>query len=257
MIGDKTDKIKEKQKKYLPGISLVLLCYQEAENLKVLLPQIRQHLDDSGEEYEIIVVDTQKPTDDTRQVCAAFDARYINQEEPHFGGAFRTGIKHARHEKFLIMDSDGSHRPEYIPAIITKYNEGIYDIVIGSRYVKGGKTFDSKTSVLMSRTLNTIFRLCLGIRAKDISTDYRMYSTSQLKRVRLTCENYDVLQEVLLKLKLKKLRKTGKNLSIGEVPIVFDKRLFGNSKRQLAKFIGSYIKTLIYLTGIRIRHAAT
>ena len=50
--------------------------------------------------------------------------------------------------------------------------------------------------------LNTTFRICLGISAKDISTDYRMYHTEQLKAVSLTCSNYDVLQEVLLKIKL-------------------------------------------------------
>ena len=53
----------------------------------------------------------------------------------------------------------------------------------------------------MSKMLNLAFRICLGIKAHDISTDFRMYDTQQLKNVKLDNKNYDVLQEVLLKTK--------------------------------------------------------
>ena len=231
------------------GISLVLLAYKEADNLRILLPEIIENLKKCKLTYEILVIDTQKPMDDTEQVCAQYGARYINQEEPFFGGAFKTAIRHARMSMFLIMDSDGSHPPKYIPDLYNKYVQDQCDVVIGSRYVKGGVTNDSKSSQIMSRILNTTFRLCLGIRAKDISTDYRIYDTKQLKKVHLTCRNYDVLQEVLLKLKM-----NNKNLKIGEVPISFCKRVYGESKRQLFKFILSYMKTLVYLTGMRISY---
>lgn len=216
------------------AISAVLLAYKEAENLKVLLPKIKQQLDKIGEEYEIIIVDTMKPLDDTPAVCKKFGARYVNQRLPHFGGAFRTGIKAARYDKFLIMDSDGSHNPIYIPDIYKKF-------------VKGGKTNDSKVSIIMSHILNFVFRIITGIKAKDISTDFRMYDTKQLKAVKLTCQNYDILQEVLLKMKI-----NNRKLVVKETPIVFEKRLYGESKRQLFKFILGYVKTLFMLIGVRI-----
>ena len=75
------------------GISVILLAYKEEENLKVLLPQIIDNVKKTGEEYEILVIDTAEPLDDTEGVCKTFGARYINQEEPAFGGAFKTGIK--------------------------------------------------------------------------------------------------------------------------------------------------------------------
>lgn len=231
------------------GISVVLLAYKEEENLRVLLPEIIEEVKKCGEEYEILVIDTEKPLDNTEGVCQEYGARYINQKYPGFGGAFRTGIEAAGKDKFLILDSDGSHPPKYIPQIHKKFVEENCDVVIGSRYVKGGVTNDSKSSQIMSKILNTIFRIFLGIKAKDISTDYRMYHTQDLKKVTLTCRNYDVLQEVLLKLRLEKGSQ-----KIGEVPISFSKRLYGESKRQLLRFIISYIKTLCYLTGIRITH---
>ena len=91
------------------GISVVLLAYKEEENLRVLLPQIIEEVEKCNEEYEILVVDTAKPLDNTKGVCQEYGARYINQEEPGFGGAFRTASKYANKSKFLIMESDGSH----------------------------------------------------------------------------------------------------------------------------------------------------
>ncbi len=183
-------------------------------------------------------------------MCRKFDARYVNQRQPSFGGAFRTGIDEAKYSKFLILDSDGSHPPKYIPEIYRMFMRDKCDVVIGSRYVKGGKTNDAVTSRIMSHILNAAFRVALGINAHDLSTDYRMYHTKELKRVELECENYDVLEEVLLKLKL---NKPSHNLRVGEVPISFNKRVYGESKRQLGKFIISYMKTIVLLIGIRVK----
>ena len=186
------------------GISVVLLAYREEENLRVLLPQIKEQMETCGESYEILVIDTERALDQTEAVCKQYSARYVNQEEKGFGGAFRTGIKYAAYDKFLILDSDGSHPTKYIPELYKKFMTGRYDVVIGSRYVGGGQTNDKWSSKVMSHILNGVFRICIGVTARDISTDYRMYNTVQLKKIKLSCENYDVLQEVLLKLKLSK-----------------------------------------------------
>ena len=229
------------------GISQIMLASREAENLRLLFPEIIENLEKCCEPYEILVVDTKEPLDDTKDVCAQYGTGYINQEEPYFGGAYRTGIRHAKMDKFLIMDGDGSHPPKYIPDIYGKYTTGGYDVVIGSRYVDGGETEDAVSSVIMSRILNLIFRTCLGFKAKDISTDYRMYDTAQIKKVDLVCRNYDIVQEILLKMKL-----NNPDLNIGEIPISFKKRMYGESKRQLGKFIVTYIQTLFRLTWMRI-----
>lgn len=239
----------KKERSFIMGVSIVLLSYKEAENLKVLLPQIKENIEKCTKDYDILVIDTEETLDETPEVCKEFGAKYINQEEPHFGGAFRTAIKYADKGWFLIMDSDGSHPPKYIPDIYRKFVEGHYDVVIGSRYTKGGVSNDAVSSRIMSHMLNFAYGIVIGVNAKDLSTDYRMYQTKQLKEVSLSCENYDVLEEVLLKLKL---RKPNKKLKVGEVPITFSKRLYGESKRQLLKFILSYLKTIIRLFFIRI-----
>lgn len=231
------------------GISVMLLAYKEEENLRVLFPKLKRELEGIGEEYELIVVDTKEPLDHTRELCEEVGARYVNQEEPGFGGAYRKGIQVAEMDKLLALDSDGSHDPMYITDIYHKFMEG-YDVVIGSRYVKGGTTSDAKTSQIMSWMLNTAYRICMGINAKDISTNFRIYHTEQLKQLTLSCTNYDILEEILLKLKLLVGKK---EFRIAESPISFNKRLYGESKRRLIPFILSYIQTLFRLLGMRLQ----
>ncbi len=233
------------------GISVVLLAYKEEENLKVLLPQIKENVEKCGEDYEIIIVDTEKPLDNTKSVCEQYGARYINQEKPGFAGAFKTGIKYAKMDKFLIMDSDGSHPPVTIPAMHKKFVEDKCDVVIGSRYCKGGKTNDTKSSQIMSKLLNFAYRVMLGLKANDLSTDFRLYHTKQLKQVKgyLKSKNYDVLEEVLLMLQI---NKPNHKLKFGEVPIDFQKRMYGESKRRLLPYICTFISTLVRLFFVRL-----
>jgi dolichol-phosphate mannosyltransferase len=228
------------------GISVALLAYKEEENLRLLLPEIKEAMSKIDEPYEILVIDTKEPLDNTEQVCKSNGAKYFNQSEPFFGGALREAIKNASMDKFLILDSDGSHDPAYIPQIYEAFISGA-DMAIGSRYIPGGVSNDSKSSKIMSKILNALFRLAIGVKAKDLSTDYRMYHTQQIKEIDLYCDNYDILQEIILKLKINK-----KSLIIKEIPIIFNKRIYGESKRSLIKFIFSYIKTIVKLTALRI-----
>lgn len=233
------------------SLSIVMLAYKEAENLRILLPKIQEEMKKIQDDYEIIIIDSAKPMDDTEAVCKENNAKYYPQEEPYYAGAFRTGIKYASMDRMMVLDADGSHDPVNIPDIYHMFTEG-YDIVIGSRYTKGGVSNDSTSSFIMSKILNTTMRIVIGVKAKDISTSYRMYDTTQIKAVTLVRNNYDVLQEVILRMKINK-RKKGEKIRIGETPIIFNKRMYGESKRQLWKFIKGYIVTVFMLIGINIK----
>lgn len=228
------------------SLSVVLLAANEEENLKLLLPKIIEKVNETKEEYEIIVVDTENSSDDTKGVCQLYGAKYINQEEPYFIGAYKAGIKHAKFEKFLILDCDGSHPPEKITEVYKMFTEENCDVVIGSRYVKGGETNDFYSSRIMSKILNNTYRICLNIKANDLSSGFRMYHSDQLKNINLSCKHFDLMSEILIK-----LRDNKPDLKIGEVPICFNKRMYGKSKRNLIVFILSFIKSLLKWTTIR------
>lgn len=228
-------------------ISVIIPAYKEADNLRILLPKIESVLS-SIEEFEINIIDTQQPTDDTEQVCSANNVNYIRRIGGNtYGDAIRTGIQSAKHEYTLIMDADGSHSPEAITDLTKEAD--LFDLTIGSRYIDGGKTDNPAILIFMSMVVNICFRLVLGINVRDISDSFRLYKTNDLKKLQLQCSNFDIVEEILIK-----LATYNNNYRIREVPITFNKRQFGESKRDLVKFAISYIFTLYKL--FRIKQAS-
>lgn len=222
-------------------LSVVLPSYKEAENLANLLPRLLQTLKTMGISSEVLVVDTIEPMDQTRDVCEEHGIRYVTRRgENYFGCAIRTGIDEARGHFVLFMDADGSHPPEFIPELFCFADK--FDVVIASRYVDKGDTENSFVLVLMSRLLNWTFSLVLNLPCKDVSNSFKIYHGSQLKSLKLTCNNFDIVQEILFK-----LRRINPKLKIKEVPFVFRKRMFGETKRNLFLFILTYIFTIIKL----------
>lgn len=222
-------------------LSVIIPAYLEEENLRFLLPRLSHTLSTLTNYYEILVVDTITPKDNTKEVCIRNNAKYIARENGNdYGDAVRTGIKYAGSEFTVFMDADGSHTPEFIKNLWEYKND--YDVVIASRYVKGGATDNSKILILMSWVVNICYSWVLNIPCKDVSNSFKLYRTSQLKKLHLRSRNFEIVEEILYK-----LVKENKNPRIIEVPFTFKKRMFGATKRNLVLFVISYLITLIKL----------
>ncbi len=223
-----------------PELSVVIPAYREEENLRVLLPRLREVLEKESLPFEALVLDTQKPLDNTAEVCAKFGVRYVpRQGGDHYGAAVMTGIREARGKWTLFMDADGSHTPEFIPRLLAHRHQ--FDVAIGSRYVEGGDTENPWVLIFMSRVVNVLYGIVLGLKCKDVSNSFKLYRSEQLKALPLKCENFDIVEEILLKLSRRF------KVSIHEVPFTFKKRMFGESKRDLVLFVLTYLTTLIRL----------
>jgi dolichol-phosphate mannosyltransferase len=222
-------------------LSVVLPSFLEEENLRVLLPRLRETLSHFRDNCEIVVIDTHAPLDNTRQVCEQHGARYVNRKNGDaFGNAVRTGIREARGEYILFMDADGSHPPEFIPSLYRDAEN--YDLVIASRYIEGGFTENNKLLISLSRILNITYSLVLGLDCKDVSNSFRIYRARLLTGIMLYSDNFDIIEEVLYKMK-----RANKGLRIKEVPFSFKKRMFGKTKRNLVAFVFSYAYTILKL----------
>jgi len=207
----------------------------------VLLPRLHSALSKYAISYEVIVVDTQQPLDNTSEVCGFHGAKYINRTGSNsFGSAVRTGIGSASGEFILFMDADGSHAPEFIPKLLAHMND--YDVVIASRYVPGGYTENSKLLILMSKALNIIYSLVLDIKCRDVSNSFKLYRAVLLKSLKLRCDNFDIVEEIIFK-----IGKNNHDVKIKEVPFTFKKRMHGDTKRNLVLFIMTYIITIFKL----------
>lgn len=224
-------------------LTIFIPAYKEAQNLKVLLPRLVKTLSEFEPSYEILVVDTIEPMDDAKMVCQSVMGNIIYANRTggnNFGDAVRKGISLASGDFFIAMDGDGSHEPEFINTMYGQKDSA--DVIIASRYVQGGDTENPKALILMSHILNFIYSLVLNLNCKDVSNSFKLYKTDALKRLNLKCNNFDVVEEILFKLK-----KANRNLIIKELPFTFKARMFGKTKRNLVLFIGTFIYTLLKL----------
>ena len=222
-------------------LSIILPSYLEEENLRLLLPRINKTARELVNNYEILVVDTTRALDGTPNACMDLGALYINREfGDSYGDAIRTGIKHAKGDFIIFMDADGSHFPEFIKKLWHERENN--DIVIASRYIEGGHTENSKILILMSKIVNMGYSIFLNIKCKDVSNSFKLYRKELLKELKLTCSNFDVVEEILFKI----IRKH-KQIRIKELPFSFKQRMFGETKRNLPLFILTYVYTLIKL----------
>lgn len=223
------------------ALSVVLPAYEEAANLRVLLPRLKKSLTGLKVPCEILVVDTIDPMDETGELCTQYGVECLKRSPTNaFGDAYRTGIQATRGRQVLFMDADGSHPPEFIPALYQHVLE--HDTVIASRYVRGGRTENSPILELMSRVLNITYAVVLGIRCRDMSNSFKIYNGDRLRALDLRCENFDIVEEIMVG-----LAHDGVPLRIKEVPFTFKQRAEGESKRNLFRFMLSYFFTLMRL----------
>lgn len=222
-------------------LTVLLPAYKEAQTLRDLLPAIRHAVESLTPNYEILILDTQTALDDTEQVCARNGVRHIHRSGGNqYGDAVRTGIAEARGKYLLCMDADGSHSATYFPAMWAERER--FDIVIGSRYVSGGHTENPAILIWMSYAVNLTFRVVFNLHARDVTNSFRLYRTAVLKPMRLDSNDFDILEEILIRAVT--CRQPAR---ICEVPVTFGRRKAGETKRKLVKFALGYLTTLCKL----------
>jgi dolichol-phosphate mannosyltransferase len=228
-----------------PELTIVLPAYREAESLATLLPVLKAKAAELTSNFEILVIDTEQPMDQTAEVCAAAGVRHIHRRGGNnYGDAVRTGIAESRGDSVIFMDADGSHNPIHLKRLWGE-REG-YLVVIGSRYVRGGVTENPFILIAMSYAVNLTFRIAFQLKASDVTNSFRLYRGNPLRALHLDSNDFDIVEELLIKL------VTGRaHATVKEVPVVFERRKAGESKRNLREFALSYVQTLIRLRKFR------
>lgn len=163
--------------------------------------------------------------DDTVEIAREMGALIILQNSRGKGGALKEAFEYADSEIIVMLDGDGSMRPEEIPFYLKEIYSGA-DIVKGSRFISGGKTEDI---TLFRKFGNTLFTILVNIISKSNFTDlcygfmaFRKDAVKKLSPI-LRSKDFDIETEIVIKAK-----KLG--LKIVEVPSLELKRLFGRSK---------------------------
>lgn len=219
-------------------LTVMIPAYREADSLRTLLPKIVAAADALTPAFEVLIVDTQERMDDTEEVCAEHGARHIHRSGGNqYGDAIRTGIAEARGKYLLCMDADGSHNPSSFASMWDKHND--WDIVIGSRYAPGGQTENPAVLIWMSYVVNLTFRVAFKLTARDVTNSFRLYRRELLVGMRLESNNFDILEEILIRCVTHR-----PPARVVEVPVTFERRKAGESKRKLLPFALGYLDTL-------------
>jgi len=222
-------------------LSIAIPAYMEEENLRLLIPRIKQTLDELNLNYEVLIIDVRSPKDHTIELCLEMDVNYITRTGgDDYGDAVRTGIETAKGNYIVFMDADGSHSPEFIKKLYA--SRDTYDMVIASRYVNGGGSDNTKVLIFMSWIVNFIYSVFFNLKIKDVSNSFKLYRADQLKQIKLSSKNFDIVEEIIIKMK-----RRNNNLNVLEIPYLFKERMFGRTKRNLFVFTLSYIFTLVKL----------
>ena len=228
-------------------INIMIPAYNELPNLEVLLPKINQIVASSSiDKFQICVILRNQELSSIVEKIEFYGVTVIKRAPTDsFGDAIRSAILNLQIESdvTIFMDADGSHDPNTIPKLVEVMKSDSVDVAIASRYTVGGSSDNGITLRLMSRVLNTIFSLVLEIKAKDISTSFKAYRSNSLRQVNLSCNDFDILEELLLKLQ----RQKPTTFNVIEIPDHFYNRMSGESKRRLGPFIIGYVTTLYRL----------
>ena len=208
---------------------VVLPTYNEVLNVEKMLRSLRSVVPDA----HILVVDDASPdgTATSAQGCAdEMGNIFVLRREGKggLGGAYRAGFTWGLdhdYEAFVEIDCDFSHDPTALPALLAAAKD--HEVVIGSRYVPGGRIPQWKLSRrLLSRGGNQYASLMLGLAVADSTAGYRVYSRSALEKIdyqRVRADGYGFQIEMTYR-----ARRGG--ASIVEVPISFSDRELGESK---------------------------
>lgn len=238
----------------MPESLVIIPTYNESENIKDLLRAILA----LNRGLHVLVIDDNSP-DSTGRIVEALAKHnsYIKiiqrPRKMGLGSAHIEGFKFALREGFkniITMDADFSHHPRYIPELIKTVEEEETDIVIGSRYVEGGKTPLNwgKIRKFISHSANIMAKYIGGLRPLDSTGGFRCYRRAVIDGIdlgHLRSNGYSFLMEMLFICQ-------SHGFKIKEIPIKFEDRHVGISKisrMEIYKAMG----TLIRLLFLRLR----
>ena len=230
--------------------SVILPTYNERENLPLITQFLHDTFTSAELKYEIVVVDDSSP-DNTLEVAQKLQTLFGKDHieivsrpgKLGLGSAYSAGLKASSGDRIILMDADLSHHPKFIPEMISVMEKQKVQIVSGTRYKRGGgvagwDTFRKLTSC--GANFLATFLLSTG-GASDLTGSFRLYERKAIELIlpQVHSKGYAFQMEILVR-----AHKAG--IKIGEVPITFVDRIYGESKLGANEII-MYLKGLVKL----------
>jgi len=215
----------------LEPVLVVIPTYNERDNVESIVTRLHAALPTA----HVLVVDDGSPdgtgdiADELAKADSAGRVHVMHRTEKNgLGAAYVAGFNWGLERDYAVlveMDADGSHAPEDLPRLLDALGDA--DLVIGSRWVPGGKVLNWPVQrQVLSRGANFYSRMALGAKVKDITAGFRAYRREALEKIRIDnvasqgyCFQIDLAW-----------RTIEAGFTVVEVPITFTERERGQSK---------------------------
>lgn len=225
----------------LVSISLVTPVYNEEENICAFLEKIVKIFTRDKIDAEIIVVNDGS-TDNTKRICEELSEKQkiinlINHEvNKGYSRAVSTGIKHAKKDFIILMDSDGQFDVNDVAAFLEKHDETGADAIFGYRENRKGTFLRRLISFNMTKISNILF----GMKFKDTQSAFQFIKADILKNIDIESPSFQVPTEIKIK-----LSSLGKGYE--QIPINHLERKGGTANLKAFKIILPTISFLLRL----------
>ncbi len=238
-------------------ISILFPLYNERDNVIHYNSDLFPIIDDialkTGEKFEFVFIDDGSDDDTVEMIRAITNARMdvkvlVHQKNSGMGAAIMTGLGSSIGELIITMDADLTFRPADVLKLIEKYRETDADCISGSPYLKKGLMEEvTPFRLLMSKSVNFLYRMLLRSKISCVSPIFRLYRRNVLTGMSISSRNFEINAEIISKLLIN-------GNKVVEIPVPLLKRKYGNSKINLKKEIKNYTLLLFKIFKTKYLH---
>ncbi len=226
-------------------LSVVIPAHNEEGSIATSIRAVDTALVANNIEHEILVVNDNSK-DRTEEVLQSLlpeipALKYINNPGANgFGYAVRVGLENFSGDCVAIMMGDMSDSPDDLVKFYRKMLEG-YDCVFGSRFIRGGKTYDyPKIKLVINRLANAIVQVCFGIRYNDTTNAFKLYKKETIQGLKpFLSPHFNLTLELPLKAIVRRY-------SYAVLPNSWTNRKAGKSKLKIREMGSRYFFILLY-----------
>lgn len=219
-------------------LSVVIPVYNEVKNITEILKRVRA----TGLASEIVVVDDCSQ-DGTRGILQGLDGKdglhlILHDKNQGKGAAVRTGLQHAQGDVILIQDADLEYSPRDYPMLLQPIEDGIADVVYGSRFLGGPRRATMFWHMIANYLLTFMTNILYDTILTDMETGYKVFRREVIQDMKLRAHRFDFEPEFTAKILKRHYR-------IYEVPISFNPRDYSEGKKIKLKDAFAAVWTLL------------